>query len=538
MSKSQINNQAYTLLDNVTVTATTITWNLETVFAAPVTFSGGFTFTSPVTINGGTANTLLQATSTDANADIILNDDTSTPGTNGIRVVGDTVSLRTAGVVGLTVDASQNVDCVADVDALRFAVTANSATPSPTGNAQGYVTASTTGGLTLNGQGSARDVTIRNNAGSLVGGVPTGTTNFEFTGDTDMSGNLTVDQLSAFGTSPSSGYRTYIYSNTTTISPLRVRQDNASATNPIVTLETDGSGAMISSIFTSASARTHMEIANTNGIVGSIVSSGTATSFNTTSDERLKSEFRKPTDSETIAKFNALYDSFGIWHWLSDKDKKDQWGYGAQTAIANGLDIATEGNGPLDAAIGSVYETEELPEITEEVTKEVQATETKIRKVASIEVIDGVPTQVTKTESYESPLFDSIQVVDEKGSLVFEMVESGKFEQVQAKDEKGELLFESVVIGKDEKGEDIVEPQAVMENGDPIMVKRPVMYKMPRMITVTETVVTQEAQTIEKKVTPYGVDQGKPTTVLTAMVDLLRRELEEAKAEIEKLKGA
>lgn len=247
---------------------------------------------------------------------------------------------------------------------------------------------------------------------------------------------------------------------------------------------------------------------NDNGLVGSITTSGTATAYNTASDPRYKIFKPLPTDEEIDIEFQKIYSSFRIFDWKNGGGE-NVWGFDAHAAIDTGCDIGTEGQGPRDLDIGDVYETEEIPEITEEVTEEVQVIVTKTREVKNIEVIDGVPTQVISAEDYEEPVFEEMGVVDERGNTVMQTVESDE--------------TETVVVGQDEEGNDITEEQ-------PIMVNVPLTHKVPVTKTVTKTVITQEAQTIEHKVTPAGVDQSKAVPVLLAKVEQLERRLKTLEA--------
>jgi len=65
-----------------------------------------------------------------------------------------------------------------------------------------------------------------------------------------------------------------------------------SASNAGLSIETDSNGIpqIISSAGSTSSSRTHAEFINTNGTVGSITTSGSATAFNTSSDYRLKQD--------------------------------------------------------------------------------------------------------------------------------------------------------------------------------------------------------------------------------------------------------
>lgn len=126
-----------------------------------------------------------------------------------------------------------------------------------------------------------------------------------------------------------------------------------------------GDTAGIIGLSRSGTATTNlMTFNNNNGVVGSIATSGTATSYNTSSDNRLKIDLGKPTDAEIEAKFSDIYDTFTCFNWKTDQDGQKVWGFFAHDVLDKGLDFASEGEGPRDLNIGDVYET--IPEVTEE----------------------------------------------------------------------------------------------------------------------------------------------------------------------------
>ena len=96
---------------------------------------------------------------------------------------------------------------------------------------------------------------------------------------------------------------------------------------------------------------------NANGQVGSIQTSGTATSFNTASDPRLKDFKDAPTDSAINDKFDDLFGCFKTFNWKNDSDGELVWGFDAHATIDAGLDLGSEGEGPRELNLGDVYET-------------------------------------------------------------------------------------------------------------------------------------------------------------------------------------
>jgi len=101
----------------------------------------------------------------------------------------------------------------------------------------------------------------------------------------------------------------------------------------------------------------HFGFYNPNGQVGSISTSGTATSYNTSSDPRLKDFKDAPSDEAINDKFNSLFDAFAVFNWKSDPEGDLVWGFDAHKAIDNGLDMGFEGEGSRDLALGEVYDT-------------------------------------------------------------------------------------------------------------------------------------------------------------------------------------
>ena len=70
------------------------------------------------------------------------------------------------------------------------------------------------------------------------------------------------------------------------------------------------------------SSVTHIKFVNNNGSVGVINTSGTSTAYVTSSDPRLKGDFRKPSREETLDKFKRIEETFGIFPFLVEPDKE------------------------------------------------------------------------------------------------------------------------------------------------------------------------------------------------------------------------
>ena len=90
---------------------------------------------------------------------------------------------------------------------------------------------------------------------------------------------------------------------------------------------------------------------NSNGNVGNIQTSGTATSYITSSDPRLKDFLEKPSDARINEKFNSIYESFELFNWKADESKSEVWGFNAHTAIDLDTGIGFEG-GDRDKELG------------------------------------------------------------------------------------------------------------------------------------------------------------------------------------------
>lgn len=116
-----------------------------------------------------------------------------------------------------------------------------------------------------------------------------------------------------------------------------------------------GTAGLIDSARTTTAEANHNLFYNPNGEVGSIKTSGTATSFNTSSDPRLKNFVEAPTDSEINAMFALLHSCARLFRWKNDPDGEAVWGFDAHACVDAGLDIGSEGEGPRNLSLGDVY---------------------------------------------------------------------------------------------------------------------------------------------------------------------------------------
>jgi len=109
-------------------------------------------------------------------------------------------------------------------------------------------------------------------------------------------------------------------------------------------------------------ARSSLRFFNPNGNVGSIQTSGTATSYVTSSDPRLKSEFKPITGASEMILEARDQGMIGEFHFLSD-DTQKVWGYNAHKVADLQLGFGgSEGDGPRDAELGAVYEESVMSE--------------------------------------------------------------------------------------------------------------------------------------------------------------------------------
>lgn len=137
---------------------------------------------------------------------------------------------------------------------------------------------------------------------------------------------------------------------------------------------------------------------NPNGAVGSISTSGTATSYNTSSDPRLKTPVPGAlSDADINAKFNALLSTFLRFHWINDPNGPEVWGFDAHAVIDAGLDMGTEGEGPRESELGdeyepAVYDGDEL------------VTPAKVVTPAGVDQAKAVPILLQKIAQLESRL--------------------------------------------------------------------------------------------------------------------------------------
>ena len=106
------------------------------------------------------------------------------------------------------------------------------------------------------------------------------------------------------------------------------------------------------------------EFFNPNGKVGSIAVSGVVTSFNTSSDPRLKDFKDAPLDTEINTEFDALFSCFRVFNWKNDPDGDLVWGFDAHACIDAKTNLGSEGDGSRELNLGDIYDT--TPAVTED----------------------------------------------------------------------------------------------------------------------------------------------------------------------------
>lgn len=161
-----------------------------------------------------------------------------------------------------------------------------------------------------------------------------------------------------------------------------------------------------------------------------------------------------------------------------------------------------------------------LDENGEPVFETVQATEEVEQPFEEVRLIDGAPVLVKGTRTVQQPVFDSVQV----------------------KDEAGQLLFVTVQATDPETGEPLFEADSETDEPIPVMVAAPRMAPVPRMVSQakTQTVpVMEEYEETYTEMEPTGETRGALRYQECAVLEAawLRRELERVAARVAILEG-
>lgn len=144
--------------------------------------------------------------------------------------------------------------------------------------------------------------------------------------------------------------------------------------------------------------RTIQKYFNPNGLVGGITLLGSATSFLTSSDPRLKDFLANPTDADIDDKFNDLYSTFRLFSFKSDSNGDVVWGFDAHACVDAGLDMGSEGEGDRGLNIGDKYKDAVLDEEGKEIEPALYVTP------AGVDQSKAVPILLAKLEQLERRL--------------------------------------------------------------------------------------------------------------------------------------
>jgi len=220
-------------------------------------------------------------------------------------------------------------------------------------------------------------------------------------------------------------------------------------------------------------------------------------------------------------------------------------------------------------------QTEAVPVLDdngEPVVEQVQETEEVEQPFEEVRMIDGAPVLVKGVRTVAQPVFDNVQIRDEDGELLFEMVQAkdpdtgeALFDSDPALDDDGEPIFDTVQETDPETGEPIFDQPDPVEDpetgelveGDPVprMIERPRMIRTPRMVPAprmapvprmiskakTETVpVMEEYEQTYTEMEPTGETRGALRYSQCSVIEAawLRRELASLTARLSALEAA
>lgn len=266
------------------------------------------------------ANYPITVESTTAYAGITFGDNTTT--SNGCRIValGDELQLRTLNTTGLTIDANQKVVVGGNLKC----GSATDITPNATADREqfqvqgsGYAAYIALDGANayLGHHSSSRGLALQTNeiTRMVLGGT----------------GHIFFKDMVGLPSSVNSG----------------------------MAIVGTGTNRYISNYVDVTTTQTHFNVGNTNGSIGGITSNGSATSFNTTSDPRLKSTFKPINGSIAVQMIKEASEQnmIGEFYWINDKTKDKVWGYNAHLLLDYQKGFGgTEGVGPRSSKIDTV----------------------------------------------------------------------------------------------------------------------------------------------------------------------------------------
>ena len=207
-------------------------------------------------------------------------------------------------------------------------------------------------------------------------------------------------------------------------------------------LDTQGSEARIHSSSTSTGARNHHQFYNPNGMVGNIVTSGSATAYNTSSDYRLKENVVPMTGS--IDRLKELKPN--RFNFIADADKTVDGflAHEAQEVVPEAITGTKDGmqteEYTVSEALGEVF-TPAVEEVTEErqvtetvetgsyvnlagetitETQEVGVTEEATETVIERQDIDGVMTEVEVEKVTQEPVMETVVTTEAVAEVILE----------------------------------------------------------------------------------------------------------------------
>ncbi len=126
-----------------------------------------------------------------------------------------------------------------------------------------------------------------------------------------------------------------------------------SSASPGISLEPNGSNMFLVNAQDSTVTSSVQDFRNPNGIVGRIQTSGTTTIYATSSDPRLKTEFRPFDVKEAWDKFDLILAASGCFEFKTDLNKVI-WGFDAWKLIDAGIDMGVEGQGLRTSTLGTL----------------------------------------------------------------------------------------------------------------------------------------------------------------------------------------
>jgi hypothetical protein len=371
--------------------------------------------------------------------------------------------------------------------------TAGTDGPTISGDGQAGFYSNVTVGAAVRGQGSAYDFILLNQSGVAALTLVADGTAIALAGTLGVTGAVTTGTAAAAGATSGNGI---------TINP-----------NGVATVMSDSTTMSYwnQTSYTSGTIY-HVDWRINGSAIGSVSNNGSAVAYNTTSDIRLKSEFVNIDDSLAAQMVKDAVENkwVGVFSFKSDPDSKPVAGYNAHAIIDNQEGYGgTEGLGPRDAELGSVYEVATYEQATDE---------------DGNLLFDDITEKAQRPRTWQKPVMETIQVpvLDEEGKETGETEpkESQKTEPFTETVTVAEVVVDGVLIPEHEQTTTTDKPvfttENVLDQGGNIVYEEydNVIGTEPRMVEVTP----------EKAVSPAGVDQSKRVPLLeAALYNALKR---------------